>query len=205
MSILLPLLLLVAAILLVAFLGFSGLWSNLIMFVNVVLATLLAMNFWEPLAGTLTGMLPSLANYADLLAIWGLFAGSLLVMRVVTDKVSRVKVLFPKTVELAANYAVIVLTVSVLIGFTTMTLHMAPLAREYFQGGFNAEKPVLFGYSPDRLWLGFMQRASQGALGRSGTESNPEAHVFDPDGTFMLRYAARRELYERSATAAAGS
>jgi hypothetical protein len=188
MSIVLPVLLLFLVVMLLAFLGPAGLWGNLLTFVNVVLAALLATNLWEPIADWLTGAVPSFGDYWDLMSLWGLFAVSYLALRAATDFASRVKVKFPKLVELIGNYVAIAWTGWILVCFASMTLHTAPLAREFFLGAFDGQKPVFFGFSPDRQWLGFVQRTSQGALGRE---------MFDPDGKFMIHYAARRERIAR--------
>jgi hypothetical protein len=199
MSILLPLALLLVAVSLLAFLGTAGLWSNLITLVNVVVAGLLAMNFFEPLAGWIAGMLGGMfasgPYYADLTAIWGLFAGILFALKFATDNLSRIKVKFPRPLEMAGSYVVIAAISWIMICFTAATLHMAPLAREFMYGAFNGEKPAFFGFAPDHYWLGFVQRTSQGAFGRG--------HIFDDQGTFVFRYAGRRELFDRTAGGAA--
>jgi hypothetical protein len=79
----------------------------------------------------------------------------------------------------------------VLVCFTLMTLHMAPLGREFLFGSFQPEKRMVLGLAPDRQLLGFMQNISMGAYARgAGTD-----HVFDPNGEYMLKYASRRQEY----------
>ena len=55
---------------------------------------------------------------------------------------------------------------------------------------------MFFETSPDRLWLGFMQKMSMGSFARSAPANQPEAHVFDPKGEFMVKYATRRTIMQ---------
>jgi hypothetical protein len=71
-----------------------------------------------------------------------------------------------------------------------MTLHTAPMARNFLGGGFQADPKdkMFFGLGPDRIWLGWVQRESRGALCRVSGAVVP----FDQQGDFILRYGARR-------------
>ena len=54
----------------------------------------------------------------------------------------------------------------------------------------------MFLWAPDRKWLGFMQQTSQGSFARTVNPGKTTQHVFDPDGTFILTYGARRGVLE---------
>jgi hypothetical protein len=193
MALLLPILLFVLFVLIVGLLYPTGMWGNAINLVNVVTAALLATNFWEPVAGWIKQGMPSAVFVVDVFVLWLLFAFFAFGLRFATDAVSQVKVRFPKPVELAGNVLFAAWTAWVVVCFATMTLHTAPLAREFMGGGFQPEQPSFFGSSPDRLWLGFVQKESEGAFSRGGN------HVFDPHGEFMLKYAERRSQFEHQA------
>jgi hypothetical protein len=190
MAILLPVLLLFVMVLLVALTFPSGLWGNLINLVNVVTAALLATSLWEPLARMLKSAMPSGVYLWDIFALWGLFAVFALVFRLATDQVSKVKLHFPKALDLAGSVFFGVWTAWVFVCFMAMSLHTAPLSREFMSGGFKAEQPMFFGLSPDRIWLGFVQKESDGAFARGA------GHEFDPGGEFLFRYAERRAQFE---------
>ncbi|HWC90222.1 MAG TPA: hypothetical protein VG433_11215 [Pirellulales bacterium] len=190
MAMLLPILLFVLLILIVGLLYPTGLWGNAINLINVVTAALLATNFWEPVAGAIKSAMPSLVYLVDIFVLWLLFALFAFGLRFATDAVSKYKVRFPKPVELGGNVLFALWTAWVVICFGTMTLHTAPLAREFMGGGFRPEQPTFFGFSPDRLWLGFVQKESEGAFARGGD------HIFDPQSEFMLKYAERRSQFE---------
>lgn len=175
----------------------SGLWSNLILFFNVITAALVATNYWEPLASFLTRQIPSGVYLWDVVALWGIFAAVYALLKAATDRASRMRVKFPKVVELMGNLVILTWAGWVVVCFATFTFHTAPLARNFLGGGFQAEKPLFFSVLyPDRLWLGLVQQQSLGGLGRAGTAQDPEAHVFDPHSEFMIKYAARREKFE---------
>lgn len=198
MSSLLPVLLVLVLVAVVGLTFRDGIFSNALMLIHVTLSGVLATNFFEPLADWLTTRLPSFVYVWDLVAVWGVFIVAYLALRGMTDYLSKTKPTFPVVADLAVGGLLAAWSGWVLVCFISFTLHLAPMSREYFLGGFVPEKPLLFGAaSPDRLWLGFAQRLSQGSLARGGTPDDPEASLFDPRGDLMLRYAARRKQFEQ--------
>jgi uncharacterized membrane protein required for colicin V production len=181
----------------VAMVGKEGLWTNTVLLINVVTAALLATNFWEPMTAWATEQFPSLVHVNDFLIIWSLFALFYSALRALTDLASKLQVRFPDVLNKAGGFVMSAIVGWVIICFLGMTLHMAPLAREFMGGMWVAEKPSMFGLSPDRLWLGFMQKESLGAFSRLTPAGDPEGHVFDPRGEFMPKYAARRTILEK--------
>jgi hypothetical protein len=181
----------------VAFLLKAGLWSNTLTLVNVITAALLATNYFEPLAEWMEGQEPSL-NYAyDFLALWLIFAISMALLRMATDYMSPVKVKFLKPIDLAGGALVAIWVGWVILCFTTMTLHTAPLARNFLRGQFQ-EKPetkMFFRLDPDRKWLAWVHRESQGPLARIGYVA-----PFDPRADFVIRYGNRRAQFEKQLT-----
>ena len=83
----------------VAALWFQGLWSNAITLINMLLAMMLAFNYFEPLATMLDGMERSYTYLWDFLALWGLFAICYGLLRALTDMLSRKRVAFDFWVE----------------------------------------------------------------------------------------------------------
>jgi uncharacterized membrane protein required for colicin V production len=191
MAILFPVILAVVMLLIVALLLPYGFWGNVINLINVVTAALLATNFWEPVSSWITKNMPSMMFLTDIFIIWILFGVILFAMRAATELLSKIKLRFPPLVERLGNVFFAGWVGWVLVCFMCMTLHMAPLAREFAFGGFKPEAGCFFGLYPDRMWLGFMQRMSTGPFTR-GT-----AHTFDPNGEFLFRYAERRAQFER--------
>lgn len=175
----------------------SGMWSNTITLINVITAGLLAMNYFEPLADFFDKQAPSWTYVWDFVSLWLVFGISMLALRAVTDIASKVQVKFHPTVEKVGGLLMAVWASWIVLCFATATLHAAPLARNFLGGAFQPEpeSKMLFGLQPDRVWLGWVNRESKGALRRLGT-----AAPFDQRGDFILRYAERRAEFEQQKT-----
>ncbi|HVU89058.1 MAG TPA: hypothetical protein VHD36_17170 [Pirellulales bacterium] len=197
MELILPGVFALIVIITIASLGNEGMWSNAIVLFNVVTAALLATNFWEPLVRKCLSSQPNGVYVFDFPVIWLLFAGFYLSLRIVTDSISRVRVRFPAMVDKIGSFFFAGWVGWVLVCFIAMTLHMAPLSKNFLFGGFKPEERMFFGLAPDRQWLGFMQKMSLGTFSRSAPADNPDAHVFDPEGQFMVKYAARRTIMQK--------
>jgi uncharacterized membrane protein required for colicin V production len=197
----LPIALLVIFACCFAFVFNEGLWGAAIMFFNVMTAALLATNLFEPAANWITGMSPSMAYLADFIALWAIFVISLLLMRVVTDLLSRHRVRFIKIADTIGGMFFAAWIGWIVLQFTMFTLHTAPLSRNFL--GFQ-EKPdtrMLFHLGPDRDWLAFIHSISKdGALARESSANQPDVHVFDPNADFILRYGARRQQLEKESS-----
>ena len=138
----------------------SGLWGNLLMIFNVILAGLIATSYFEPLARWLENQMPSYTYLLDFIAIWAVFAVAAAVLRVATDTLSRVKVRFKKPVELAGGLFCGGVMGWIMICFTLFSLHAAPLALAFMHGGFDPLANMFFGTAPDRQWMRFARTAS---------------------------------------------
>lgn len=197
MSSILTLLMILIMFACVAMLYTDGMWSNAVSLINVVTAALLATSFFEPLAQRLEQWDASFTYVWDFLALWGLFALFLVILRTATDKISHVQVKFMKIVDQIGSGLFAAWIGWVMICFTMMTLHTAPLARNFLFDGFKPESRMVLGFAPDRQWLGFVQKESLGAFCRSATPAEGEKYVFDPNGEFMPKYATRRAMLEK--------
>ncbi len=218
MSAILPLLLLVIFAFCIAFTLSEGMWSNALRLINMVTAGLIAMNFFEPLAGFLEDNISSSMSYfLDFVSLWLLFCVSLLVLRILTDyTVSRVKVRFPQAIDHWGGIAFGVLGGWFMVCFVTASLHTAPLARNFLFDGFKVPpEKNLFGVAPDWQWLGFVRYVSEGVYSRSlsdeeirGGKYGPndvDVAAFDseearPERSFINRYAKRRDEVEALVT-----
>ncbi len=186
----------------------EGMWGNAIRLINVVTAALLATNYWEPAARWLEGFSEFLATctyFCDFLALWGLFVVFMVVFRLITDTLSRVKVRFLKIADRIGSVVFAVWIGWVMVCFTAMSLHMAPMGRNFFFGGFVPEQRAERFLCPEMKWLGFMQKQSRGALCRTAKKEdiqrepaweNDKTRTFDPRGEFMPKYATRRAKLE---------
>jgi hypothetical protein len=170
----------------------DGLWSNAIRLVNVVTAALLAMNFFEPLASWLEGMQPSYTYFWDFISLWGLFIVFSIIFRMLTDRVSQVKVRFLKLADQIGSCVLALWIGWVMVCFSMVTLHVAPLAKNCLSDSFQPEQRMFFSLAPDRQWLAFTQKMSRGPYETSASEKT----MFDPNGEFLPKYATRRATLE---------
>lgn len=198
MSSLFTLLLIAILFICTAMLYKDGIWSNALRLINVILAALLATDLFEPLARWLDDMMPSYTLVWDFLSLWGLFAAFFTIFQLLTDQISQVKVRFLGIVDRIGSPVLALWIGWVMVCFTTMTLHTAPLARNFFFDGFVAEERMFLGFAPDRQWLGFMQKMSLGPYSRSAAAGEGEKYVFDSQSDFMLRYSARRQRLQEN-------
>lgn len=193
MSLLFPAILFIIFLFCVAFSYREGMWGNAITLVNVILASLLAVNFWEPVARLLEGFLPSFTFMWDFISLWLLFSLFLFVFRTVTRSASKFKVRFKQLHDQIGSVVFAVLLGWMMVCFTTMTLHTAPLGKNFLFGGFQPEKRMFFGLGPDRQFLGLVKMTSKGSFKRWNTRE------FDPSNQFIARYLERRGMLEKNA------
>jgi len=173
----------------------QGLWGNTITLFNVILAAIIATCFFEPVAQLLTEYaFPSAVHAWDIIAAGLLFAVSYFVLKLVTDRISKYQVRFHPVAEKVGSAIVALWIGWTAVCFVCFTLHLAPLTRNFLNGGFDAESKMFWGLQPDRLWLGFVQRQSAGGgLGRNAVDAQGRiVSMFDPKSEFMIKYASRR-------------
>lgn len=184
-----------------AFIFNGGLWSNTLTLVNVITAALLATNYFEPVADFFEDQNASMTYVWDFFALWLVFGGSMVILRALTDSASKVKVRFFMPVEKAGGIFMALWVSWVIVCFTTMTFHTAPLARSFLGGSFqpDADAKMFFGLGPDRVWLGWVNRESRGALRRLNGDA-----PFDPRGEFIIRYGDRRAEFEKQLSLTTG-
>ena len=191
----------------------QGLWSCAVTLINLILAMLIAANFYEPVCAELMGaqgggagglglaahvigllekllgpFFKSITYLLDFLVLWVLFAVAFGVLRGITDAISRRKVKFIMPVEMAGRSLLAAWCGWLVICFVAFSLHMAPLNSVSPLGAWTSpQAPTFMFTSPDRLWLAFMHTRSKGALAGEA--------VFDPDAQFALKYRDRRDKY----------
>lgn len=176
----------------------EGAWGAGLTFLCVLFAGLLAMNFFEPVAGILDGMGSWVQDYSDLAALVGLFALFTFLGRLATDNISPTEIEFDARVHNVARWLFGFAT-----GYTTMAilltaLHTAPLPRSF--AGFSPERLNFFdSLAPDRQWLGFTQHVSEKILRTGRVFDGPKFTMPGTDQeywpSFPIRYATRRQDY----------
>jgi len=184
----------------------GGLWTNTLVFINLVTSGLIAFTFFEPLAKWLDGQLPSYTYLWDFLSLWLVFAVSMGLLRTATDLLSKVKVKFKRPIDQVGGIVMGCLIGWVMICFVLATLHTAPLAKEFLFGNFKPDERMYMGLAPDRKWLGFVRMQSKGSFYHRGPATDRSAFVFPGATDFVGRYAERRAAFEKEPeTRTAGS
>ena len=100
---------------------------------------LLAVNFYEPVARWLDSMQPSYTYLWDFLACGRCSRVFMVIFRELTSFISQVKVRFLKLADRIGSGVFSLWIGWVMVCFTMMTLHTAPLGRNFLFDGFKPE------------------------------------------------------------------
>ena len=178
----------------------EGLFGAALMLINVTVAGLVAMNFWQPLSSWLQGLVPRIAIWLEVVSLCVLFTVTLLALRFVTEMLSPLQVRFPKALG-HFRWLFGLWTGWVVVGFLMVAMQTTPLPRSFF--GYQPEREHFLGMgfvpAPERVWLGFFQRSTEQIFDREGSADDPTQHVFDPEGLFLPSYASWRDMAMRPA------
>ena len=190
-----------------AALWFQGVWNIALTLINMILAMLIATNFFEPLCTFIEGLGGASFTYLlDFLVLWILFAVVFGILRLFSDMLSKKAVKFNMPVEMAGRTILAIWCGYLMVTFTAFSMQMAPLDNVTPMGAFETPTSTSFlGMAPDRQWLGFMQSRSRGALARGNYSGNTHpddqglnVETFDPHSEIPLRYRQRRENYQKA-------
>lgn len=177
----------------------EGAWGAVLTFFSVILAGLLAMNYFEPVAQLLGGSITNSGAWKyrwDFIALMGIFGIGIFAFRTITD-------------YLAPNYQEVHSLMhdgfrwgfGFFTGYVTMAicctaLHTAALPREFL--GFTPERNNLLGIAaPDRQWLGFTQYVTEKNFSSGRIFDGPQYAVVEGQEpeiwpSFPIRYATTR-------------
>lgn len=174
----------------------EGLLTAITTLINVVLAGLIAFNFFEPLADQLEDVLRGsfLAGYEDALALTLLFAGPLALLRLLTNNLANSDQDLPALLQQVSAAAVALITGYLVAGLLLCIVQTLPLNEKFLGFEYQMEPSVPNKLRsllpPDRVWLAMMQHGGKVAL------SQEDGAIFDPQATYTLRYAKLRRLKE---------
>jgi hypothetical protein len=183
----------------------NGLFTATVMMLEVLIAGIIAFNFWEPVALVIEPYLAEfnqLAGFEDAIALTAIFCLTLLGLRSLTNRINKAMIDFPPVVQQIGGPAMGLITGYLVAGFLVCMLETMPLEVKFL--GFESRKTDEPGFRsffpPDRVWLALMRHA--GAYAFSWNDSpTPNAEstydrseTFDRTGTFELRYLRYRRL-----------
>lgn len=189
----------------------EGAWGSALSFLSVLIGGLLAMNFFEGLAGVLQSSVASSTEWShrwDIVAFLGLFSVFTFGLRALTEKIMPTFVQVHPIAFNVARWAFGAMTGYVTAAILLTAVHVAPLPRNW--GGFTPERNNLLDFAaPDRQWLAYTQHVSEkifikGEYGPifdgdvfEGIKGDPQTR--DVWSSFPIRYAMRREQFYRPA------
>jgi len=104
----------------------EGFWSNMICCSNITFASLITFNYYEPIAGMIVDAWAGGLFFYDYLVFWLLFSLVYFILNFITNKLSRVRVHFPKVVEQVGNGAFLFGIFFNFVSIIFFTLPMAP-------------------------------------------------------------------------------
>jgi len=139
----------------------EGLWSNTITLVNVFVSGIVAFGFYAPLTIKVDEALGGEFTYLlDFLMLWALFVATMIVARVLTDRLSTTRLRLKYPIDTICGPLMAALAAWVITSFAVATLHTAPLQKEGLGGKLVHEqiegKSALA--SPDLAWLRFVEQ-----------------------------------------------
>jgi len=187
----------------------EGPWGAATTLVSVILAGLLAMNYFEPVAS----MFPSTAEWqmrADIIALLGIFALAVTGLRMAAEYLMPTQVEVNPLVYDAGRWGLGFLTGYAVAAILLTALHTAPLSRDFL--GFKSNDNNFFNLggrenAPDRLWLSFTQYVSENIFTSGNVFDRSEFSRYPgrpPEmwSSFPIRYADRRQRYASGGTIA---
>lgn len=184
------------------FVANEGIWGAVQVFFCTLLAGLVSMNYFEPLAGQLRVFsVPD--KYCDIVALLGLFTGLTFALRMGTEYLTPSYIQVIPMVDSLGRWAVGAATGYLTMAFLLTSLHTTPLPRDFM--GFQAEKANFL--NADRQWLGFVQYVSEKPLAilmreKIGDKEIISARAFDgryekvgdPNNPYSIKDSTGREI-----------
>ena len=182
----------------------EGVFTAFTMCCNVLIAGLVAFNFWEPLADLLEGPFSStfLRGYEDALCLFVLFCLTLGALRTVTNALANREMGIHPIIHRAGGVLFGLLTGYLASGFLLCALQTLPWHERFmffdptYEEGSGGLRRVL---PADRVWLAMMLRAGAYPFAndvdpRASDTTSPydRYYTFDKHATFEYRYARYR-------------
>jgi uncharacterized membrane protein required for colicin V production len=170
----------------------QGVLPAFVMAVNVLLAGLIAFNFFEPIAAELDPMLAGsfVHKYEDSLCLIFLFCLTLVFLRWATNGLMHSVLEYHPILQQGGAVLFGLLAGYLVAGFLLCVAQTLPMDANFLQfeakiDTRSAGAKIRHVLPADRVWLALMHRASLQSLGWDDT-------LFDPDGSFELRYRHER-------------
>ena len=165
----------------------AGMWGNLLTLGAVLFAFLVAVGWWEDVAGLLAGQASSLLFVADCVAFWTLFIITLLILDTATRFLSTIKVKYAEQVENIGNGAVLFVLFLALYGTFLFAEEIGPV-------GEHANVTVPADSTMVQTTIQMLRQLSTNNGGWKGNLSSfTNDNMFDRYGEFRQLHLERRQ------------
>jgi uncharacterized membrane protein required for colicin V production len=178
----------------------EGLWSNVLLLINIIVSGLVAFGFYSKLVVYLDEEVTNGQHtyWLDFAVIWGLYFIAMVVCRVLTGAVSKTRMRFKNPIDPVGGPIVGLMAAWVLAAFTLATFHTAPLPKDMLGGAFVRSDSDISGanslMNPDLGWLRFFAATtSDTSLGFSKSDKTDQAVK-----GFVKNYEAHRAAFDKS-------
>jgi len=175
----------------------EGLWGSALMFFNILFSSIIAFNFYEPLAALLASNVGFLSGYADMLCLASVFIVSLVLLRLTTESIAPAMVRFPVPLYQAGRLGFALAGSMGAMAFLLLLFETAPVHKKVFYVvDYKYAPPFKLGL--DREFLGFFQYTTGYIFARTNGPSNdpyreyPASRLFDPKAEWLLRHQDAR-------------
>ena len=145
----------------------EGLWGAALMFFNTLFASMITLNFYEPLAQIIASNLDFLSGYADALCILVIFTVSLLILRLTTENLAPAMVRYPMPLYHAGRFVFAVLGSAVTMGMLLIALDASPVNKKIL-GSMDYKSVPFFKLRLDKEMLAFFQWSTGYVFTRNG-------------------------------------
>jgi uncharacterized membrane protein required for colicin V production len=199
----------------------EGLWGSALMFFNVLFASLITFNFYEPLAQLIVDQVGQeiVSSFADSVSMMLIFIVSLLLLRLATESLTPSMVRFPTPLYHLGRVIFGVGAAMVMMGVLLLGFQAAPVQKkmlgawDYKHKVFGSDSMPRF----DRDFLAFFQYTSGYTFARNGVgEADPAREfpakpmLFDPRAEWLLIHQQARpygteQILEDTPEGAAGA
>ena len=132
----------------------EGFWGNTVCFSNITFSSLIAFNYFEPIAGLLVDAYVGGLFFYDFLSFWLLFSLVYFILNTVTNSLSKIKVHFPKVVEQVGNWVLLFAIFFNFVSIIFFTLPMAPFQPAEGAMQTEADRSEFFGRKARILSIG---------------------------------------------------
>ena len=179
----------------------EGLWGAALQFFNVLFASLIAFNFYEPVAQLIINNVSNatVGSFADSVSMMLLFIVALLLLRLATESLSPSMVRFPTPVYHIGRVVFGVGGAVIMMAMLLLGFQASPVQKKMLGTWDYNHKPILGGERFDRDYLAFFQYTTGYTFARNGKGDPDPARefpnrplLFDPRGEWLLVHQLAR-------------